>query len=450
MELWPHQKDGVDFLAARRTAYLNWEPRVGKTATAIRAADKSQCRRILVLCPAVAKENWRRDFTRWQNITRPVSVIHGLTGTIPKGELDQHVVIVNYDLISRKDSLIRGALLRSKFDLLILDECHYLKGLTLRTRAVFGKKFDGAGALMECCNRVWCLSGTPAPNHYGELYPVLRALHPDAVKTAGGHVMNRAHFEDTFCQVRVHPRFGRSIAGSKNGQDLKARLDGWMDHKKRKDVVATLPPVVMDTVVLSPHDLPGPFLTSLRQADNAVGQLLGDAQDDELLSRLSAAHIEQQRVVAGLCKAQLICPQVDEALSDAPGKVVMFGVHRDVLLALVTALRKYNPAVVHGGTSPGQRQDAIDRFERDTSCRVFIGQVTAAGTAISLAAADDVYIVEPSWTPAENVQAISRVVNLAKTRGVTVRFVTLVGSIDERITRVLAQKTADLAVVFDS
>lgn len=450
MELWQHQRDGVAFLAQRRTAYLNWEPRVGKTATAICAAEEVKAKRILVLCPAVAKENWRRDFLRWQVRDRPIYVVHGLTGVIPKDNLEPCVVIANYDLISREDSLIRGALMRSKFDVLVLDECHYLKGLTLRTRAVFGKKFDGAGALMEVCNRVWCLSGTPAPNHYGELYPVLRALHPDAVKTAGGHIMNRAHFEDEFCQVRVHPRFGRAIQGSKNGQALKARLEGWMDHKKRKDVVANLPPVLIDTVPLSPHDLPGSFLSSLREAEKITSALLGDVEDQDLLTRLSAAHVEHQRVIAGMCKAELIAPQIAEALSDAPGKVVVFAVHRDVLQALVKALWKYNPAVVHGGTSPAMRQDAIDRFEHASSCRVFVGQITAAGTAISLAAADDVYVVEPSWTPADNVQAISRVVNLGKSRGVTVRFITLVGSIDERITRVLAQKTADLAVVFDN
>ena len=73
--LYPHQQRGVDFLASRRAAILADDMGLGKTAQAIVAADRIQARDILVICPAIARTNWQREFTTWQTVPRSIQVM---------------------------------------------------------------------------------------------------------------------------------------------------------------------------------------------------------------------------------------------------------------------------------------------------------------------------------------------------------------------------------------
>jgi SWI/SNF-related matrix-associated actin-dependent regulator of chromatin subfamily A-like protein 1 len=91
----------------------------------------------------------------------------------------------------------------------------------------------------------------------------------------------------------------------------------------------------------------------------------------------------------------------------------------------------------------------FQKFQSDPKCRVFVGQVVAAGTAITLTAAHQVMFVEADWTPANNQQAAMRCHRIGQTKPVTVRFVGMANSIDERIQRVLKQKTRVLTKLFD-
>src|SRR4051812_42505998 len=96
---------------------------LGKSAQGIRAADMLGCDRILVLCPAVGRINWSREFEKFST--------RGFDGTVlltakDAGSLTGRTTICSYDLATGSERL--SALLRSStWDLLIADECHYLK-----------------------------------------------------------------------------------------------------------------------------------------------------------------------------------------------------------------------------------------------------------------------------------------------------------------------------------
>lgn len=104
--------------------------------------------------------------------------------------------------------------------------------------------------------------------------------------------------------------------------------------------------------------------------------------------------------------------------------------------------------IVTGETSAAERERAIDRFQNDPSCCVFIGQIQAAGTGITLTASSDVLFAESSWVPADNQQAAMRVHRIGQKNACMVRFATLANSIDERIQAVVARKTSDIAQLF--
>jgi SWI/SNF-related matrix-associated actin-dependent regulator 1 of chromatin subfamily A len=123
---------------------------------------------------------------------------------------------------------------------------------------------------------------------------------------------------------------------------------------------------------------------------------------------------------------------------------VVFAIHRDVIMYFQECLRAYNPVVVWGGTPPEKKQRFIEKFMYNPRCRIFIGNINAAGTGIDglQGSCSEVLFLEASWTPASNAQAIMRVHRIGQKNPVRVRFLALAGSIDEKIQTALRRKTA--------
>jgi SNF2 family DNA or RNA helicase len=126
-------------------------------------------------------------------------------------------------------------------------------------------------------------------------------------------------------------------------------------------------------------------------------------------------------------------------------KIVIFGIHRDVIEGLRSSLKAFDAVTLYGGTDPKTRQKNIDRFQNNPKCRVFIGNIKACGTAITLTAADQVLFVEEEWTPADNAQAAMRVHRIGQSKPVSVRITRLPDSLDQKIGGVLARKTREIA-----
>ena len=103
--------------------------------------------------------------------------------------------------------------------------------------------------------------------------------------------------------------------------------------------------------------------------------------------------------------------------------------------------------VVQGGVSETARVDAVNAFQGSANCRVFIGNIRAAGTGLTLTAAAHIDLLEADWTPAGNDQAIKRIRRIGQERTQHARFITLARSLDETVNRIVAEKTANIAAV---
>lgn len=71
-----------------------------------------------------------------------------------------------------------------------------------------------------------------------------------------------------------------------------------------------------------------------------------------------------------------------------------------------------------GSTSAIDREKAIQRFQKDDNCRVFLISLKAGGVGLNLTAADYVYIVDPWWNPAVEQQAIDRTHRIGQTKNI--------------------------------
>jgi SWI/SNF-related matrix-associated actin-dependent regulator of chromatin subfamily A-like protein 1 len=441
-QLFPYQTEGATFLAARQGALLLDEQGLGKTVQAIRAADAAGLTRIVVACPAAVKENWKREFAKFSRTARRVDVVYG---TNHEFDPQADTIIVNYDLLTHKR--VMAALRRTAPELVILDEAHLLKNpKAKRTVAALGPACSGRAGLIEGA-RVFALTGTPIPNHPGEIWPLLRAVAPEAILMRDGRtIMPEGVFVSTYCTSRL-TRYGAQITGGKNLDDLRQRLSGVALRRRKVDVLPQLPAFRAEITLLSSADAAAQLAraTATDPAAAELARALATATDDADVARalaVAAPATSTLRRMTGLLKAPLVADFATSELDGGVDKLVLFAVHTDVIRHLrdTLAARGFKPVVVDGKVSQGARQEAIDGFQNDPTIRVFIGQMTAAGTGITLTAASNLIFAELSWVPAENAQAAMRVHRIGQKNSVLVRLATLPGTVDEAVSQALRRK----------
>jgi SNF2 family DNA or RNA helicase len=424
---------------------------LGKSAQAITAADILDLKKILVLCPAVGRFNWVREFQKFSLRDPSFFPVPILQAT--ERPLTHCGIICSYNLMTNKE--LSTWILSQTWDLIILDEVHYLKNRNAqRTEAIFG-------ALTHAAGYVWALSGTLAPNGCaGELYPVLYDF--------GSVTGDYWNFVRRFCYLRDTP-FGTIVRGIRRPEQLKALLNPIFLRRKKEDVIRDLPPILFTdhTIEAGPVDLNrwypelethmktperlAKMIEEQQAAIDAVVNLTGLGADGiGALGRIQARCMQSLRFT-GLQKIRDVVEIVSEELrSGAYDKIVLFAVHRAVVEDLWERLRKFNPVTLYGGTPAKKRDRRIREFQTDPECKIFIGNIQSAGTSITLTAAHQVGFVEASWVPEENAQAAMRVHRIGQTKPVTVRFFNIANSSDEKIQMAIRRKTSDIVKLYDN
>jgi superfamily II DNA or RNA helicase len=93
------------------------------------------------------------------------------------------------------------------------------------------------------------------------------------------------------------------------------------------------------------------------------------------------------------------------------------------------------------------RQNVIDKFQKEEDTRVFLISLKAGGTGLNLTAADYVFMLDPWWNPASENQAISRAHRIGQDKKVFVyRFLSR-DTIEEKI-QLLQQRKSAMADLF--
>lgn len=430
-DLFPYQREGAAFLASKPRALLADTMGLGKTAQAIDACRRVQAHEVFIVCPASLVKNWYREFKRfWPNPQRPVSV-----------------EVISYDKLARNFDP-----LEHMHDVVILDEAHYLKNKDAkRTQAVFGPKCDGLGGVIDGARHVWALTGTPAPNNAAEMWPMLRAMAPETIHTSVGKPRAYSGFLEQYCVTKL-VQFGQGqpqvkILRSKNLDDLKTRIGSFVLRRKVEDVLKDLPPIRFGEITLS-DKLATRELAKVDGMDECA-RLMAHIEAGHDIDALSA-HLAEVRRAIGTLKAPAVAAHAADFLDQTDEKIVVFAWHKDVVSILAQQLASYGPAVVTGVTPATMRQAQVDTFQTDPACRVFIGQIRAAGAGLTLTAANTLLFAELSWTPADNVQAAKRIHRIGQTKPCLVEFVTLDGSsVDAAVTRCLARKVSELKELFE-
>jgi SWI/SNF-related matrix-associated actin-dependent regulator 1 of chromatin subfamily A len=440
------QLTGSAFLAGRQFALLSDDAGLGKSAQVLHAADILGLKRILIIGPACAGASWPIQVKTWsQRRYTDIETARNF-GFGPAG-----VYFVSFDMISMKANrtLCVSLCTTDRWDLIVIDEGQYLRSIgSNRTTNIYGEdaKMD-FHCIAANAARIWVLSGTLTPNHAGEVYTHLRALFPSVLaELFGGVVPDIQTFEDRFCVVR-NTTYGRVIEGSTNQKELRGAFAPHILRRLKKDVLGELPPMEW---------LEAPIKADAKSIEHLYAEMLTElgAPLDALTDEEAADFINgfpayaTKRRVLGLAKVRGCAEWVADRLGAGEKKIIIFAVHTDV----IDGLNGYfaDCAVTFDGrTSPADRAENVRRFQEDPRIQVFIGQIVAAGTAITLTAAKTVLFAEYSGTPGVNYQAASRAHRMGQHDGVQAYFATVPNTLDAKIARTAASRARDIAELFD-
>lgn len=451
-----YQLEGAKFLAScpdGEGRLLCDEPGLGKTLQAIVACKMVAARQVLVVCPSIARVHWERELREVYGQAPRILRIEATADINGAAAAAADLVVVSWALLV--NTRVYKALRRIRWDVVILDEAHAAKNPeSQRTRATYGDDCTRLkGGVAGAAKRVFALTATPISSGPHEFWPHYRALFPHATK----RVLDYDNWIEATCQT-IPSSYGPRITGVKKdaADRLRRRLAPFILRRKKIDVAPELPRL---EAVETPIDLPvaeredierqmremgitpsemGLEERTISAAIEAGAELPGDVSSISTLMRL-----------LGQAKAQPAAELIHSALQGGIQKVVAFARHTEVLRTMEAALGRYGyrPVVVEGRTSPTLRQTYIDGFQKHPAYRVFLGQIDACSTAITLTASSDVFVVEPSWATTVNMQAIQRCHRIGQTKPVLARFLSAAGTVDELVQRALARKARTLELL---
>ena len=451
----PYQVRAVEFLeAVHGRGILGDDMGLGKTIESLGyLLIHSEIRPAVVVCRATVKINWLREIRKWTGESALIISGRSEADALPPSPW----YIINFDILGRDDrsaedrkkharktsSNIGGwwrSLLNTKPKAVIADEVHYIAEPTTVRTAAFRALVRG-GSLESLI----LLSGTLQRNRPKELYVPLNLVAPKDFS-------NQREFCERYCgptdlvhywkpKVRGRWLVTREYDGASNLDELNERMVPYMIRRRKADVLPELPSKTRSVVEM--------------ELDEPSLKVYAGAADDFLA--WVAAHIERgvqaQRQIeilkqlAYLAKRNAVIQWIKDFL-DVEDKLIVFAYHTRAVRDIQNEFPDIS-AVIEGATSVKDRQVAIDRFQNDATCRLFVGEIMAAGEGITLTAAHAVAMVELVWTAAVHEQAEDRAHRIGQKDNVLVYYLIAPGTVEDYIMKVLQTKFSTARAVLD-
>ncbi|MEO8962358.1 MAG: SNF2-related protein, partial [Ginsengibacter sp.] len=434
--LRPYQLSGFHWLNYLRT--VGWggiladDMGLGKTVQALSMmlhyAEEEGGLKALVVCPTTLIYNWENEIKKFTpSLTWRIH--HGNTRARRKEEFDgENIIITTYGTL-RSDIQL---LMKIQFDYAILDESQAIKNPS--------SKVTRAACLLKATNRV-CMSGTPLQNNTFDIYAQMNFLNPGLL---GSIEFFRNEFSTPI------DKFGEQ----EQKDHLKKLLYPFILRRTKEQVARDLPEKTETILFCEMETKQRNIYESFRNSYRS--KILG-VIDEQGVGR------SQLTILQGLMKLRQICdsPAILKEEEKYPNESIKLkeltreiteniGEHKALIfsqflgmLALIKEKLKENNIQFEyfdGSTSPPDREKAIQNFQSNEDCRVFLISLKAGGVGLNLTAADYVYIVDPWWNPAVEQQAIDRTHRIGQTKNIFAYRMICKDTIEDKIMQLQEKK----------
>ncbi|MBU2638557.1 MAG: DEAD/DEAH box helicase [Nanoarchaeota archaeon] len=384
----------------------------------------------LIVVPTSLVFNWVNEVKKFAP-SLEVYVHHGqerlrsIRDILKKGA---DLIITTYGTLRNDAEIFR----ETQFHYIVLDESQSIKNpLSKNSKSVFGLK---SGHRLV-------LTGTPIENNTMELWSQFAFLNP-------GLLGSMERFKRTFAS-RIETGKDKAKA-----ETLKAILNPFLLCRKKENVAKELPEKQITLLYCK-----------MKPKQREVYDYWRERFRDEIKETIRAQGFMQSRmkILAGLTKLRQICNHpllVDESFTGDSGKFnilidnilnVIEGGHKCLIFSsFVKTLHifrdyftKNNISFSYLDGSTTNRKNVVETFQSNNEIKVFLISLKAGGLGLNLTAADYVFVVDPWWNPAAEMQAIDRAHRIGQDKKVFVYKAITKDSVEEKILE-MQQKKLDL------
>lgn len=428
LEYLPFQKAGIAYAIQRKNTLIADSMGLGKTIEAIGVINALNLRRVLIICPATVKLNWKDELEKWLVKEHTISVATAQNGV----DKTVDIIITNFDIL-KKFPWFRTV----PWDLIVVDEAHKCKSAkTIRTKEVL--------AISKNAKRKVLLTGTPIVNRPAELFTLLNLLEvPFAVKWWD--------YAKRYCNAQ-QGYWGWDFSGASNLDELQRKLrETCMVRRLKEDVLKELPPKRRQIIEIASN---GQFKAQLEREQvyltraKDLQKQLDDAEKDgyieevKKLRGLAKSRFEELAIIrheTALLKVPNVIEHCEELLETA-NKIVVFAHHKDVIAKIAKGLTAHGVVTLTGDDNERERAAAVKDFQTNNKVRVFVGSIQAAGLGITLTAASLAVFAELSHVPGDISQGEDRIHRIGQVDSVLVQHLVVNGSIDANLAKTIVKK----------
>jgi superfamily II DNA or RNA helicase len=442
-ELLPYQLDGIAFAAGAGRAILADDMGLGKTIQGVGIAEllarEAGVRRVLIVCPASIKSQWRAEIERFSNRSCQL-VVGGAKERAAQYSSDCFFTVCNYEQVLRDIIPIE----RVNWDLIVLDEGQRIKNWEARTSRIV-KGLRSPFALV--------LSGTPLENRLDELFSVVEFI--DERKLGPAFRFFNRH--------RITDEKGK-VLGYRNLGELREKLKPILLRRTRATVMEDLPPRTTEIVRIAPTDEQIELhkgwlqIVSTVVSKKFISEMdLLRLQKALLMCRMTADSTylvdKSQRPPGYSTKLEKLEEILDQLRQEEDRKIVLFSEWTTMLDLIQEILGRLELRHVRldGSVPQRQRQSLVREFQSNPRSRLFLS-TNAGATGLNLQAANTVINVDLPWNPAILEQRIGRAHRMGQKRPVQVFILVTEETIEEKLLGTLSAKhqLATAAIDFGS
>ncbi len=382
----------------------------------------------LVVCPTTLIYNWRNEVEKFTpNLTHHIH--HGSARLRKPEELSKaNIIITTYGTLRSDIQLF----LKINFDYVVLDESQAIKNPS--------SKVTKAATLLNAKNKL-CMSGTPLQNNTFDIFAQMNFLNP-------GLLGSVEFFRNEF--ATPIDKFGEL----ENKQHLRRLLMPFILRRTKEQVAKDLPEKT-ETILFC----------EMEKEQRRIYDAFRNTYRNKIMGAIDEQGIEKSQftILQGLMKLRQICDspailnedeqypnhsikldEITREITENIGehKALVFSQFLGMLGLIRQKLKDENIPYEYfdGSTSSQDREKAIQNFQNNDECRVFLISLKAGGVGLNLTAADYVYIVDPWWNPAVEQQAIDRTHRIGQTKNIFAYRMICVDTIEDKILQLQEKK----------
>jgi SNF2 family DNA or RNA helicase len=415
-----HQKVAIEKLLANDRFILADDMGVGKTTSATIASLESQSKKILIVCPASLKINWKREIENYTD--KKILIVEG-----GKWGSTFDYYIINYDIIKNYHTIgepeigeeKNTQIIDTKFDLAIVDEAHYISNTTAqRTKLI--------NDILSRIPKVWLLTGTPMTSRPINYFNLLKIVNSNVTLDWSTYVRR-------YCggyQFKVNGRKIWNTGGATNLDELRIKTKNIILRRLKTEIL-DLPDKIISPIFLT--------LSSL-DYDSGLQEFIQIAQENKNKESLTVTinRLMKIRKIISEQKVDYTCEIIDRCLEQ--GKKVIVFTNFTMTLDMLHERYKKNSVVLDGRMSKDKRQKSVDRFQSEDKVKIFISNIVAGGVGITLTEAEVVIMNDLSFVPAHHSQAEDRAFRYGQKKNVMVYYPIFENTIEMIVYNILQKK----------